>query len=99
MLRKFPNLLKEINTNKDEMIFVENPNEYNNKVIDELRSRVDVMITGRTVNKKLPFHTVVVDEIEEIGSFVIINRKRLDSLIDKKDIFKKIIADYQKREK
>ena len=82
------------------MIFVENPNEYNNEVIKELKDKINVIIHSKKLNLKtneLKFHFVHFDDIERIGSFVVLNRNELDKKIDRKDLFNKIIENYQSR--
>jgi predicted RNase H-like nuclease (RuvC/YqgF family) len=90
-----------LNIAKGDILFVKDPNVYNQKTIGMIKDKVNVIVCVNKPTKKtrdeLLFSFVSADDmlIKEFSNFAIVKKERIDKLIDKSNVLNKIIEDYK----
>ncbi|MFH2028312.1 MAG: DUF460 domain-containing protein [Nanoarchaeota archaeon] len=91
-----------LNIRKGDILLVEDPDIFSNKVVSELRGKVEIIFYKKPVSKKvesvLPFVFIGAGNlpIEENVYFAILDKENLQKARHKKDILAKVISDYKK---
>jgi predicted RNase H-like nuclease (RuvC/YqgF family) len=98
---EFENKNKFLNIKEDDILFIDNPNIFNNKVIEKLKGKVRIIIYKKKLNKatkRLSFIFINRENLNliETKHFAIVNKEMLNKEINKANILSKIIEDYKK---
>ena len=103
-LEEFERKSPLLNIRKGDILFVEDVNVFNEKVIDRLKTQVEVIVYKKEPGKKLPF--VFIDSkkltllaIEENSNFVLANKEEFEREKNNIETLKKIIEDYKEERK
>ena len=101
-LDEFEKKKKLLNVSKGDVLFVDDPNIYNNKVVESLKDKVSTIIYANVLNKKtsleLAFNFISSEDLilREFGDFALVKKDILDKKLQGKSILNKIIEDYKK---
>ena len=88
--------------NKINFVFVDNPNEYSIKVINELRERGVIVLTNKKPSDKvkgLLRITTIKRSYFEDQEFLIIDKEEIDKVLNKQDFLEKLVEDYKRERK
>lgn len=110
LLKKLDNLgLKEfekkkniLNIKRGDVLLVEDPDITSEKVISELKGKVNIIFYKKPISKKIESNLafVFIDankvDIEENEYFGIVNKEEFERVKNKKDLLNKIVDDYRK---
>ncbi len=98
---EFENKNRFLNIDEGDILLVDEPNIFNNKLIEKLKSKVEIIIHKKALNratKKLPFVFINCKDLDltETKYFAIASREELRKQIAKTNILSKVIEDYKK---
>lgn len=87
---------------KGDVLLVDDPNEFSDKTITQLKGVVDIIITKKEIGKKLEelgfvFINSDMVQIEENDCFAFVNKGSFEEARRNKELLKKIIENYQKQ--
>ncbi len=88
--------------NKINFVFVDNPNEYSIKVINELKERGVIVLTNKKPSDKvkgLLRITTIKRSYFEDQEFLIIDKEEIDKVLNKQDFLEKLVEDYKRERK
>ena len=109
LLKKLPDLGRAsyeklnniISIEKNDMLLVENPEIYSQKIIDQLNDKVHIILTKKKIPKKLkkqlPFIVIEGDNMSLMESryFCLINKSEFDKVKKEANLIGKIIEEYK----
>ena len=94
---------KFLEIQQGDIILVSNPNSISQKVVDELKGKVRIIITSNVPKRGDPAFVFLKPEgiiTKELGNFAIAEKNALEEALKKRDILKNIVEEYKKeREK
>jgi predicted RNase H-like nuclease (RuvC/YqgF family) len=90
---------KFLSISQGDILFVQNPSNFSQKVIDELKGKVKVIVTSNVPKKWEPGFVFIKPEgiiIRESNNFAIADKKALEEALRKKDLLKNIVDEYRR---
>jgi predicted RNase H-like nuclease (RuvC/YqgF family) len=90
---------KFLSISQGDILFVQNPSSFSQKIIDDLKGKVKVIITSNVPKKWEPGFVFIKPEgiiIRENNNFAIAKKSAVEEALRKKDILKNIVEEYRK---
>jgi len=97
---EFGNKNKFLNIKEEDILLVDNPNIFNNKVVEKIKNNVKAIIYKNKLNKttkRLPFVFINSEDLDltEEKHFAIVGKEELNKEIERSDIFSRVVEDYK----
>jgi predicted RNase H-like nuclease (RuvC/YqgF family) len=92
---------KFLEIQQGDILFVQNPGSISQKVVDELKGKVKIIITHNVPKRGDDFVYLKPEGIiiKELGDFAIAEKSALDEALKKRDLLKNIVDEYRKERK
>ncbi|MDO8740835.1 MAG: DUF460 domain-containing protein [Candidatus Woesearchaeota archaeon] len=98
--QEFESKNKILNIGKEDVLFVDDPNTYSERIIESLKDKVRFVIFKKEPSKKLRENFIFINskeiQIEENEYFAIANKKDFESQKEKADILSKVVQEYRR---
>lgn len=92
---------KFLEIQQGDILFVQNPGSISQKVVDELKGKVKIIITSNLPRRDDAFVYLKPEGIitKELGNFAIAEKNALEAALKKRDLLKDIVDEYRKERK